>query len=71
MGGMGDMGDMLGGLDMDALKNMSQEDLMGQVTNMMQNMSPEKQQGMMDMYQNMSPEEREEIMNKGKDMGFM
>ena len=70
MGGLGGLGDMLGGLDLGALQNMSQEDLMGQVTNMMQNMSPEQQQAMMDMYQNMSDEDKENIMNKGKDMGL-
>ena len=70
MGAMGGLGDMLGGLDLGALQNMSQEDLMGQVTNMMQNMTPEQQQAMMDMYQNMSDEDKENIMNKGKDMGL-
>jgi hypothetical protein len=67
----GGMGDMLGGLDLDSLKGMSQEELMGKVSNMMKEMSPDQQQGMMDMYQNMSEAEREEIMNKGKDMGIM
>ncbi len=70
MGGMGGLGDMLGGMDLGALQNMSQEELMGQVTNMMQNMSPEQQQSMMEMYQNMSDEDKENIMNKGKDMGL-
>jgi len=70
LGGMGGLGDMLGGLDLGALQNMSQEDLMGQVTNMMQNMTPEQQQSMMEMYQNMSDEDKENIMNKGKDMGL-
>jgi len=70
MGGMGGLGDMLGGMDLGALQNMSQEDLMGQVTNMMQNMTPEQQQSMMEMYQNMSDEDKENIMDKGKDMGL-
>lgn len=70
MGGMGGMADMLGGMDLGALQNMSQEDLMGQVSNIMQNMTPEQQQGLMEMYQNMSDEDKEQIMNKGKDMGF-
>lgn len=70
MGGMGGLGDLLGGMDLGALQNMSQEDLMGQVSNIMQNMTPEQQQAMMDMYQNMSDEDKENIMNKGKDMGL-
>lgn len=70
MAGMGGLGDMLGGMDLGALKNMSQEELMGQVSSMMGNMTPEQQASMMDMYQNMSDEEKENIMNKGKDMGL-
>ena len=70
MGGMGGLGDMLGGMDLSALQNMSQEELMGQVSSLMENMTPEQQQAMMDMYQNMSDEDRENIMNKGKDMGL-
>lgn len=70
MGGMGGLGDMLGGLDLGSLQNMSQEELMGQVSNIMGNMTPEQQQAMMDMYQNMSDEDKENIMNKGKDMGL-
>ena len=64
------MADMFGGLDMENLKNMSQEDLMGQVTNMVQNMTPEQQEGIMNMYQNMSDEDKANIMNKAKDMGL-
>ena len=70
MGGMGGLGDMLGGLDLGALQNMSQEELMGQVGKMMESMTPEQQQSMMEMYQNMSDEDKENIMNKGKDMGL-
>jgi hypothetical protein len=70
MGGMGGMGDMFGGLDMGALKNMSQEELMGQVSNMMKNMTPDQQSGMMDMYKNMSEEEKANILNKAGDMGI-
>ncbi|MCH2207520.1 MAG: hypothetical protein MK132_16810 [Lentisphaerales bacterium] len=70
MGNMGGMADMLGGMDLSALQNMSQEELMEQVSNLMGNMTPEQQQGMMDMYQNMSDEEKEQILNKGKDMGL-
>ena len=68
---LGGMSDMLGGLDLGALKNMSQEDLMGQVSDLMGNMTEEQQQNMMDMYQNMSPQEKEKIMGKAKDMGMM
>lgn len=70
IGGMGGMADMLGGMDLGALQNMSQEELMGQVGKIMESMTPEQQQGMMDMYQNMSDEDKEQILNKGKDMGF-
>lgn len=67
----GGMSDMLGGLDLEGLKNMSQEELMGQVSNLMGSMTEEQQQSMMNMYQNMSPEEKEKIISKGKDMGLM
>jgi hypothetical protein len=73
MGGLGDMdglGDMLGGLDLGSLKSMSQEELMGQVSKMMQEMSPDQQAGMMDMYKNMSEEEKANILNKAGDMGI-
>mgnify|MGYP001304402604 CR=1 FL=1 len=70
MAGMGGMSDLLGGMDLNNLQNMSQEELMGQIGNIMQNMTPEQQEGMMDMYQNMSDEEKENIMDKGKDMGL-
>ena len=69
-GAFGGMADMFGGMNMDNLKNMSQEDLMGQVANMVQNMTPEQQAGIMDMYNNMSDEEKSDIMNKAKDMGM-
>ena len=42
MGGMGGLGDMLGGMDLGALQNMSQEELMGQVSSLMENMTPEQ-----------------------------
>lgn len=67
---LGGMGDMFKTLDLDALKNMSQEELMGQVSNIMGSMSAEQQQSMMDMYQNMSDEEKANIMGKAKDMGL-
>ena len=66
-GSFGGMADMFGGMDMG---NMSQEDLMGQVANMVQNMTPEQQEGIMNMYNNMSDEEKADIMNKAKDMGL-
>lgn len=69
-GNMGGMGDMFGGMDMSALQNMSQEELMGQVSSLMETMTPEQQQGMMDMYKNMSEEDRDQLLNKGKDMGL-
>ena len=70
MGDMGGLGDMLGGLDIGSLQNMSQEEIMGQVSNLMGNMTPEQQASMMEMYQNMSDEDKENIMDKGKDMGL-
>lgn len=70
-GGMDGLGDMLGGMDLGALQNMSQEELMGQVSNLMGNMTPEQQESMMEMYQNMPDKDKEDIMNKGKDMGLL
>ena len=67
---LGGLGDTFGGLDLEGLKNMSQEDIMGKVSGMMENMTPEQQEAMMNMYQNMSDEDKENIMNKGKDMGL-
>jgi hypothetical protein len=68
-GAMGGMADMFSGMDMDSMKGMSQEDLMGQVANMVQNMTPEQQEGIMNMYNNMSDDDKDDLMNKAKDMG--
>ncbi|MCM8531686.1 MAG: hypothetical protein NE330_11035 [Lentisphaeraceae bacterium] len=67
---MGGMGDMFGGMDMSALQNMSQEEIMGQVSKLMETMTPEQQEGMMDMYKNMSDEDKEQLLDKGKGMGL-
>jgi hypothetical protein len=69
-GDMSGFGDMFGGMNMDSLKDMSQEDLMGQVSKMMGSMTPEQQDGLMDMYKNMSDEDKANIMDKADDMGI-
>lgn len=65
-----DYSDMFNGLDMDAMKNMDQADLMSKISEMMKSMSPEQMNEIKQMYDNMSPEEKEEVMKKGKDMGL-
>ena len=65
-----DIQNILGGNNLDQLKNMNKEDLMKTINKVMSNMTPEQTEKIKNMYENMTPEQQQEIMQKSKDLNL-